>query len=469
MSIRGVKTGSLAALMLVSMFLSGCGGSGQSNTTPSDPPPMSYTVGGTITGLQGTGLVMADDGASNLDVSPNSTEFTFATELGNATPYDITIVSQPSDPHQVCSVGNATGTVESSNVTNVAVTCASVSEELIISDRQVSGNSEALFVDPATGALSPTGIATGLTSSGQIATDPSGKFVYAANSTPAGISAYTVDPSTGALDQITGSPFSAPASPTGLTGLGIDPTGKFLYAGSASGAVAYTIDATSGALSLVPGSPFAAPMIGLTPGSVTCPCDAASGFLYYIQYLGASSFYVDDFSINTSTGALTSIGPAGPDTCCTTEITAATDPSAKIFFLAAETLQTYAISGTTGALTLLSYADPPTPPISWNGVAVDSSGKFAYAIAGLTLQGFSIDSTSGALTPLSPGSYTISGNGSPEIAFDSSGKYLYVAMQNPAQVWAYAFDSNTGNLTPVPGSPFSVTAMPNAMVFASLP
>ena len=38
----------------------------------------SYLIGGTITGLTGTGLVLQDNGADNLTVAAKATTFTFA-------------------------------------------------------------------------------------------------------------------------------------------------------------------------------------------------------------------------------------------------------------------------------------------------------------------------------------------------------------------------------------------------------
>ena len=252
--------------------------------------------------------------------------------------------------------------------------------------------------------------------------------------------------------------------------MAVDPSGKFLYSGSESGALAYTIDAVTGALSLVAGSPFAAPPGGLTPGAVMCQCVATTTFLYYSDWLGAGSFYIDSFAINAATGALTSIGPAGPNTCCTNEIRTTTDAADRFFFLVADAgLQTYAINGTTGALT--NTATTPAPvPSTWVGVVVDPSGSFAYLLdADYTpgLYAFSVDPTSGALTPLSPA--TISAGGSPQqIGFDLSRKFLYVTSAHPTAVWAYSFDSTTGALTPVAGNPFMTAFSPNAMVVTSL-
>jgi len=81
--------------------------------------PVTYSVGGTVSGLSGT-VVLQDNGGDNLSVSANGS-FTFATKLASGAAYAATVRTQPSG--QTCTVGSGSGTVGSANVTNVAVTC----------------------------------------------------------------------------------------------------------------------------------------------------------------------------------------------------------------------------------------------------------------------------------------------------------------------------------------------------------
>ena len=82
----------------------------------------SYSVGGQVTGLIGTGLILQNNGADNLTVTTNGT-FTFATPAKNGDAYSITVLVQPSKPSQVCNVTNGAGTV-SGNVGLPVVTCS---------------------------------------------------------------------------------------------------------------------------------------------------------------------------------------------------------------------------------------------------------------------------------------------------------------------------------------------------------
>jgi large repetitive protein len=81
------------------------------------------TIGGSVSGLAGSGLVLQNNGGDNLAVSANGS-FELATPIASGSTYAVTVLAQPSNPTQVCSVANASGSVGSANVTNVAVTCS---------------------------------------------------------------------------------------------------------------------------------------------------------------------------------------------------------------------------------------------------------------------------------------------------------------------------------------------------------
>lgn len=80
------------------------------------------TVGGTVSGLASSeSLVLQNNGGDNLTVTSNG-GFTFTTPVAQGSSYQVTILTQPTT--QTCTVTNGTGTVGSSNITNVQVTCA---------------------------------------------------------------------------------------------------------------------------------------------------------------------------------------------------------------------------------------------------------------------------------------------------------------------------------------------------------
>jgi|HubBroStandDraft_1064217.scaffolds.fasta_scaffold00003_58 hypothetical protein len=105
--------------VVASLFLSACGGNGASTTPP--PPPPTYTIGGAVQGLSGTGLVLQDNSGNNLSVGANGA-FAFPTPLVSGSAYSVTVLTQPSSPAQNCMVTNGNGNA-SADVANVQIAC----------------------------------------------------------------------------------------------------------------------------------------------------------------------------------------------------------------------------------------------------------------------------------------------------------------------------------------------------------
>jgi hypothetical protein len=83
-----------------------------------------FALGGTVSGLAGTGLVLQNNGGDDLAIATGATDFSFPSPIASGAVYSITVKTQPSGPLQSCSVANGAGTIGSADVTNVAVTCA---------------------------------------------------------------------------------------------------------------------------------------------------------------------------------------------------------------------------------------------------------------------------------------------------------------------------------------------------------
>ena len=82
----------------------------------------SVHVGGTVSGLAGSGLVLQNNGGDDLAISADGA-FTFATALDDGSAYGVTVFTQPGAPSQTCAVSNGSGTLAGADVTDVAVTC----------------------------------------------------------------------------------------------------------------------------------------------------------------------------------------------------------------------------------------------------------------------------------------------------------------------------------------------------------
>lgn len=81
-----------------------------------------YTIGGTVTGLEGDGLILRNNGGDDLAVT-TSGGFTFAMTVAHGDAYDVTAFAQPTDPWQSCVITNGTG-IATAHVDTVSVACA---------------------------------------------------------------------------------------------------------------------------------------------------------------------------------------------------------------------------------------------------------------------------------------------------------------------------------------------------------
>jgi len=79
-----------------------------------------YNVGVTVTGDGASGLVLQDNGGDNLSVAANGS-FNFNTPIASGSTYAVTILSQPLG--ETCTVANPSGTIVSSHIGNVTVSC----------------------------------------------------------------------------------------------------------------------------------------------------------------------------------------------------------------------------------------------------------------------------------------------------------------------------------------------------------
>lgn len=84
---------------------------------------LSYTIGGTITGLTLPGLVLQNNGGDNLSVPANATTFTFSTKVAYGAGYDVQVLTMPGGGALDCIVYNGTGTNVTANVNNIEVIC----------------------------------------------------------------------------------------------------------------------------------------------------------------------------------------------------------------------------------------------------------------------------------------------------------------------------------------------------------
>lgn len=99
----------------MSLGLLACGGS-------DDEAARQFTVGGSISGLTGSGLVLQNNGADDLALPAGAAAFVFSTALLADQPFNVSVKTQPVG--QNCAVTRGQGRVEA-DVRDVQVSCAS--------------------------------------------------------------------------------------------------------------------------------------------------------------------------------------------------------------------------------------------------------------------------------------------------------------------------------------------------------
>jgi 6-phosphogluconolactonase (cycloisomerase 2 family) len=130
-----------------------------------------------------------------------------------------------------------------------------------------------------------------------VAVDRTGRWVYVTNDLSFDVSAYTIDPNTGALTPIGSSTFPAGTGPRSVA---VDPTSRFAYVSNltSNDVWAYQIDGL-GAL-----TPIGAPVqVGSGPGALAVDF---TGQYVYVANTGDNN--VSGYRIDGVTGALTSMG-----------------------------------------------------------------------------------------------------------------------------------------------------------------
>src|SRR4029077_4321732 len=89
--------------LLAALCLAACSGVPQSSSSSTGGTGGTVTIGGAVTGLAGTGLVLQNNGGDNLSVTATG-NFTFKTAVNVGSAYAVTVLTQPSSPSQSCVV-----------------------------------------------------------------------------------------------------------------------------------------------------------------------------------------------------------------------------------------------------------------------------------------------------------------------------------------------------------------------------
>jgi 6-phosphogluconolactonase len=211
-----------------------------------------------------------------------------------------------------------------------------------------------------------------------IAITPDGKFVYATSLQENLLSGYSIDPTSGALTQVNGSPYTTGTTPSGLVVTPDDPANP-----SANGIFVYVANADSGNISIfavcdkvstaclnsdgtlteITGSPMPAnatelgSMVIINPAVITPP----SHTFFYVVDQGAN--HVLQFTVAPVTGALTALSPADIST------------GAKPIWVGAKSNGQYVFAANNGGSSFSSYVitDPTNGVLTLAGSATTTT------------------------------------------------------------------------------------------------
>ncbi len=339
---------------------------------------------------------------TNDDVAPNTVSGFAAAPSGVLTPL-------PGSPYPTGGSGTAIGFFAANRIVPVG--------SFLYAANDGSGDVSGFSIQPVTGVLTPVpGSPFPAAGSGvdiTLAASPGGRFLMAGFGTV--VNVYRIA-ATGALIPIVGSPFPLPAPANGMK---VTPDGRFLAVG-VNGAVAVLAIAADGSLGPVPGSPFPDGGPGLAAG-VDVDCRSARLFA---GEANAAATIVDVFDIAPN-GALA--------------------PIAGSPFVAA--------AGKNSNVPLLSP---------------DDKRLFVSNQVSATVTVFDV-AAGGALTPVAgspfavgPGATLTSG-----LATDRAGALLYAA-NAPYRIGVFTI-APSGALTPAPGSPVSTGRPPGLLSLTAFP
>jgi 6-phosphogluconolactonase (cycloisomerase 2 family) len=439
-------------------------------------PGVTYAIGGTVSGLVGTGLVLQNNGGGDLNVAADGS-FNFVAPVASGAAYAVTVQTQPTG--QVCTVTNGSGTANA-DVANIGVSCVAALGSSFISgyaDHTNKGpvdlannGTDAITVRPDYSFQFPTQIADGATYNVTVLAPPAGQTCTVQNGTGIapqavgnqvkvvcvdlasgplalvansgsgngsnGLSIYRANATSGVLSAIGNA--DTGSSPSAVAVLH-NTNGSYAYvANFGSGSLSsFSIDSATGNLTPIPlGSPTTSSPYGIA-------VDPLGRFLWVVSYNGSPNNTVSAFSVG-SNGALSASGAPLPTSSYARVV--AVHPSGNFVFVASEIshdIKVYSANASNGTLTLLpgTMAYSVVTP---NSMTFDPSGHYLYVADGSgSVVGFTVDVSNGFL---SLPSYYAAPRQTTSVAVHPNGRYLYVVGNGDQDIWLYAIRANNGAL-----------------------
>ncbi len=322
-----------------------------------------------------------------------------------------------------------------------------------------SQNINAYYLDSRSGVmadLSKSPFRTSLQNPSPAVLHPSGNFLYVGDTIVGAIQVYSTNFTAGDLSTVEVTFMRD--SLNWLTGMTITPNGKYLYAAANTELDAFKI-LPDGSLIPLAGSPVSFAGSSLQSAVI----DFSGQYLYLTD--GGATGRIFAYQIN-SDGSLTAV-PGSPFAVPASLAPAVFDNSGTFLYAADFSNHIYAFKKAgNGALTALP-GFPIATPASTEPIALifEPTNHFLYAslTPGDAVAAYSFDSGSGTLTAVS-GSPFVTGHGPFGMATDTKGKFLYVANHFDDTVSVLSIGSTGGlsfaSVANTRASPASVVILP---------
>ncbi|WP_413576687.1 PA14 domain-containing protein [Bdellovibrio sp. HCB290] len=123
------------------------------SASPSPPPVVQYSISGTVSGLAHDSMTVRLNSSESVSLAAGATAFSFTTKIKSGDPYAVTILSHPQSPAIPCVLQNASSTVASADVTNIQISCPTLSS-ISVSNVPAQMNLGATFTPDAVGVYS---------------------------------------------------------------------------------------------------------------------------------------------------------------------------------------------------------------------------------------------------------------------------------------------------------------------------
>jgi 6-phosphogluconolactonase len=308
--------------------------------------------------------------------------------------------------------------------------------------------------------------------------DAANNRLYVINNTSNSVSAFMVDPATGAL---TAMPFSPIAIGTGTwNAMDVHPSGSpLIVSNGATGGGAVSINITDTTATIAAGSPF---LFGAaTAFSNTFSAD---GSFYYVG--GNTGGNIAGFSVNTSTGVLSPLKGSPFATGANNPVAHATDSQGRLFLLNTGSTANpppIRVFTTTDGIPTGVTNNPFLSGLSQRRDSLIHPNENFFIVAGNTGNNIGVYAISGTgadtmLAAVAGSPFPGGGTTANVLAITPDGNFLYLGNRLSRNISTFAFNTSTGDLTNLGvqpsntiGSVGSVTGMaylPAGFAFASI-